>query len=126
MSPGGPAQPPSSDVVLRTERVELLSVSGTVIAAGLDALRVGINTLLDAGTWCLIADLSGVTGCDTDLFTLLGEVEELLVGRRGWLRLGGLSNPVPDALDHASLPHALLVYRVSDRRVRTGVPVTVP
>jgi len=80
---------------------------------GLDRLQCRLDELLDGDARLLVADLSGVTGCDGRLFDLLARNQHLLRCRGGWLRLVGLGSPVLDALDDAGLPEVLLVYRAA-------------
>jgi hypothetical protein len=101
----------NAPVSIRVEQVDLLSVSGQPDGAGLDRLQRRFDELLDGGGRLLVADLSGVAGCDGRLFEALARTQHLVGGRGGWLRLVGLGSPVLDALDQAALPDVLLVYR---------------
>ena len=103
----------SAPVTVRVEQVDLLSVAGQLDDPGLDQLQCRVDELLDRGARLLLADLSGVSGCDGRLFGLLARTEHLVGGRGGWLRLGGLSSPVLNALDQAALSDVLLVYRAA-------------
>src|SRR6185312_4058464 len=89
----------SAPVTVRVEQVDLLSVAGQLDDPGLDQLQCRVDELLDRGARLLLADLSGVSGCDGRLFGLLARTQHLVGVRGGWLRLGGLSSPVLDALD---------------------------
>jgi anti-anti-sigma regulatory factor len=100
-------------VTVRVEQVDLLSVTGQLDDPGLERLQRRLDELLDSGARLLVADLSGVAGCDGRLFDLLAQTEHLVEDCGGWLRLVGLSSPVLDALDQATLPHVLLVYRAA-------------
>ena len=103
----------SAPVTVRVEQVDLLSVAGQLDDPGLDQLQCRVDELLDGGARLLLADLSGVSGCDGRLFGLLARTQHLVGVRGGWLRLGGLSSPVLDALDQAALSDVLLVYRAA-------------
>ena len=100
-------------VTITVEQVDLLSMSGQLDDLGLGQLQCGLDELLDGGARLLVADLSGVSGCDGRLFDLLTRTQHFVGGRGGWLRLGGLSSPVLDALDQADLSDVLLVYRAA-------------
>jgi STAS domain len=112
MSPN-PSVTINAPVSIRVERVDLLSVTGRLDDPGLDRLQRRFDELLDGGGRLLVADLSGVAGCDGRLFEVLGRTQHLVGGRGGWLRLVGLGSPVLDALDQAALPDVLLVYRAA-------------
>jgi anti-anti-sigma regulatory factor len=101
----------SAPATVRVEQVELLSVTGQLDDAGLARLQRRFDELLDDGALLLLADLSGVAGCDRRLFDLLARTQQLVGHRGGWLRLVGLGPPVLAALDQADLPEVLLVYR---------------
>ena len=101
----------STPATVRVEQVELLSVTGQLDDAGLARLQRRFDELLDDGALLLLADLSGVAGCDRRLFDLLARTQHLVGHRGGWLRLVGLGPPVLAALDQADLPEVLLVYR---------------
>ena len=103
----------SAPVTVRVEQVDLLSVAGQLDDPGLDQLQCRVDELLDRGARLLLADLSGVSGCDGRLFGLLARTQHLVGVRGGWLRLGGLSSPVLNALDQAALSDVLLVYRAA-------------
>jgi hypothetical protein len=100
-------------VTIRVEQVALLSVTGQLDEPGLDRLQCRIDGLLDDGVRLLLADLSGVAGCDGRLFGLLSRTQHFLERVGGWLRLVGLAPPVLTALDQAALPEVLLVYRAA-------------
>ena len=95
------------------EQVELLLVAGQLDGDGLGPLQSSVDELLDGGARLLVADLSGVAGCDSRLFDLLSRTSDLVGRRGGWLRLIGVGPPVLNALDQAELPEILLVYRAS-------------
>jgi anti-anti-sigma regulatory factor len=101
----------NAPVTVRVEQVDLLSVTGRLDDPGLDRLQCRVDELLDSGARLVVADLSGVAGCDGRLFDLLARTQRLVGGRGGWLRLVGLGLPVLNALDQAALPEVLLVYR---------------
>jgi len=103
----------NAPVSIRVEQVDLLSVSGQLDGAGLDRLQRRFDELLDGGGWLLVADLSGVAGCDGRLFDLLARTQHFVGSREGCLRLVGLGPPVLDALDQAGLPEVLLIYRAA-------------
>jgi anti-anti-sigma regulatory factor len=103
-----------TSVTVKVEHVDLLSVVGQLDGEGLGRLQSRLDELLDGDALSLVADLSGVTGCDGRLFDLLARTSRLVGSRGGWLRLVGLGSPVLDALDQAALPEVLLVYRASD------------
>ena len=103
----------NAPVTIRVEQVDLLSVTGQLDDPGLDRLQRRFDELLDGGGRLLVADLSGVAGCDGRLFEVLARTQHLVGGRGGWLRLVGLGSPVLDALDQAALPDVLLVYRAA-------------
>ena len=103
----------SAPVTIRVEQIDLLSVTGQLDDPGLDQLQCRLDELVDGGARLLVADLSGVTGCDGRLFDLLARTQHLLSCRGGRLRLVGLGSPVLDALDEAGLPEVLLVYRAA-------------
>jgi len=107
-----------SPATIRVEQVDLLSVTGQLDDAGLDQLRGRVDELLEGGARLLLADLSGVSDCDGRLFALLARTHRLVGGRGGWLRLGGLSSPVLNALDQAALCDVLMVYRAAWFAVR--------
>jgi anti-anti-sigma regulatory factor len=98
---------------IRVEQVDLLSVTGQLDDPGLDRLQHRLDELLDDGARLLVADLSGVAGCDGRLFDLLARTQHLVGRRGGWLRLVGVGPPVLDALDEAALPEVLLVYQAA-------------
>ena len=98
---------------IRVEQVDLLSMTGQLDDPGLDRLQCRLDELLDGGARLLLADLSGVAGCDGRLFDLLARIQDLVGRRGGWLRLVGLGSPVLDALDQAALPDVLLIYRAA-------------
>jgi hypothetical protein len=102
-------------VAITVEQVGLLSVTGQLDDLGLDRLQCRLDELLDSGPRLLLADLSGVAGCDGRLFDLLARFQDLVGRRGGWLQLVGLGQPVLDALDQAALPEVLLVYRAALR-----------
>jgi anti-anti-sigma regulatory factor len=77
-------------VMIRVERVDLLSVSGQLDDSGLERLQCRLDELLGGGTRLLVADLSGVASCDGRLFDLLARTQRRLGCRGGWLRLVGL------------------------------------
>ena len=104
----------STSVAVTVEQVELLSVAGRLDGDGLGPLQSRVDELLDDGALFLVADLSGVAGCDGRLFDLLVRTSHLVERRGGWLRLVGLGSPVLNALDQAALPEVLLVYRASE------------
>jgi anti-anti-sigma regulatory factor len=89
-------------------------VVGRLDGEGLGRLESRLDELLDGDGRSLVADLSGVTGCDGRLFDLLARTSRLVGCRGGWLRLVGLGSPVLNALDQAALPEVLLVYRASE------------
>jgi anti-anti-sigma regulatory factor len=103
----------NAPVTFRVEQVDLLSVTGQLDDLGLDRLQCRLDELLDGGARLLLADLSGVAGCDGRLFDLLARTQHLVGRRGGWLHLVGLGPPVLDALDQAGLPEVLLVYRAA-------------
>jgi anti-anti-sigma regulatory factor len=103
----------NAPVTIRVEQVDLLSVTGQLDDSGLDRLQCRFDELLDGGGRLLVADLSGVAGCDGRLFEVLGRTQHIVGGRGGWLRLVGLGSPVLDALDQAALPDVLLIYRAA-------------
>jgi anti-anti-sigma regulatory factor len=103
-----------TSLAVKVEHVDLLSVVGQLDGEGLGRLQSRLDELLDGDALSLVADLSGVTGCDGRLFDLLTRTSRLVGSRGGWLRLVGLGSPVLDALDQAALPEVLLVYRASD------------
>ena len=98
----------SAPATVRVEQVKLLSVTGQLDDAGLARLQRRFDELLDDGALPLLADLSGVAGCDRRLFDLLARTQQLVGHRGGWLRLVGLGPPVLAALDQADLPEGLL------------------
>jgi anti-anti-sigma regulatory factor len=100
-------------MVVTIETVDLLSVAGRLDGDGLRRLQSNVDALLDGGAHLLVADLSGVTGCDGRLFDLLSRTSHLVEYRGGWLRLVGVGPPVLNALNQAALPQVLLVYRAS-------------
>jgi anti-anti-sigma regulatory factor len=102
-------------VTIKVEQVDLLSVTGQLDDLGLARLQRRLDELLDGGARLLLADLSGVAGCDGRLFDLLARIQYLVGCRGGWLQLVGLGPPVLDALDQAALPEVLLVYRAALR-----------
>jgi anti-anti-sigma factor len=105
-------------IVIESEQVHLLSVSGALDREGLRKLRKHLGALHDAGVRLIMADLCRVTSCDGRLFAVLAQSDHLLTRRGGWLRLVGLGPAVLDALDQATLPEVLLVYRASDQASR--------
>jgi anti-anti-sigma regulatory factor len=111
---------PAEHVAITVEQVGLLSVTGQLDDLGLDRLQCRLDELLDSGARLLLADLSGVAGCDGRLFDLLARFQDLVGRRGGWLQLVGLGQPVLDALDQAALPEVLLVYQAA-RRAGHGV-----
>jgi anti-anti-sigma regulatory factor len=112
MSPNPPVTT-NAPVTIRVEQVDLLSVTGQLDDLGLDRLQRRLDELLDGGAKLLLADLSGVTGCDGRLFDVLARIQYLVGRRGGWLHLVGLGPPVLNALDQAGLPAVLLVYRAA-------------
>jgi hypothetical protein len=104
----------NAPVTLRVDQVDLLSVTGQLDDRGLDnRLQCRLDELLDGGARLLLADLSGVVGCDGRLFDLLARIQYRVGCRGGWVRLVRLGPPVLDALDQAALPEVLLVYRAA-------------
>ena len=103
----------NAPVTIKVEQVDLLSVTGQLDDPGLERLQRRLDELLDSGGRLLVVDLSGVARCDGRLFDLLAQTEHLVDNRGGWLRLVRLSSPVLDALDQATLPDVLLVYRAA-------------
>ena len=89
MSPSPPVTI-NAPVAIKVEQVDLLSVTGQLDDLGLDRLQCRLDELLDGGGKLLLADLSGVTGCDGRLFDLLARIQYLVGGRGGWLHLVGL------------------------------------
>ena len=63
LAASGPAMA-GGPVTIRVEQVALLSVTGQLDEPGLDRLQCRIDGLLDDGVRLLLADLSGVAGCD--------------------------------------------------------------
>ena len=110
----------NSPVTVRIDQVDLVSVTGQLDHRGLDRLQCRLDELLDGGARLVLADLSGVTGCDRRLFDLLVRTQHLATRGGGWLHLVGLGPPVWEALDEAALPELLQVYRA------TRWPGTVP
>lgn len=110
----------SSPVTIKVEHVDLVSVTGQLDDPGLDRLRCRLDELLDGGASLVLADLSGVVGCDSRLFDLLARTQCFVARGGGWLHLVGLGPSVWAALDEAALPELLQVYRA------TRWPVTVP
>jgi len=108
-----PSEIVGAPVMINVEQVDLLSVTGRIDDPGLARLRWRLDELLAGGAHLLVADLSGVAGCDGRLFDLLARTEHRVGCRGGWLRLVGLSSPVLEALDQAALPDVLLVYRAA-------------
>ena len=107
-------------VTVRVDHVDLVSVTGHLDNRGLDRLQCRLDELLDGGARLVLADLSGVVGCDGRLFDLLARTQHLAALGGGWLHLVGLGPSVWAALDDAALPDLLQVYRA------TRWPVTVP
>jgi anti-anti-sigma regulatory factor len=103
----------NAPVTIMIEQVDLLSVTGQLDDPGIERLQRRLDELLESGGRLLVADLSGVATCDGRLFDLLTQTEHLVGSRGGWLRLVGLSSPVLNALDQATLPDVLLVYRAA-------------
>ena len=95
LAASGPAMA-GGPVTIRVEQVALLSVTGQLDEPGLDRLQCRIDGLLDDGVRLLLADLSGVAGCDGRLFGLLSRTQHFLERVGGWLRLVGLAPPVLD------------------------------
>lgn len=104
----------AAELTIKTEQVDLVSVTGRLDDAGLGQLRKRLDLLLDGGARFLAADLSQVTDCDGQLFDLLSRTSYLVERRDGWLRLVGVGSTVLDVLDGAALPEVLMVYRASD------------
>jgi anti-anti-sigma regulatory factor len=103
----------NAPVTVGVEQVDLLSVIGQLDDPGLELLQSRLDELLAGGTRLMVADLSGVAGCDGRLFDLLARTQHRVGCDGGWLRLVGLGAPVLDALDQAALPDVLLVYRAA-------------
>jgi anti-anti-sigma factor len=103
----------STSVMVTIEQVDLLSVTGRLDCDGLRRLQHSVDELLAGGARMLLADLSGVASCDSRLFDLLSRTSHLVGHREGWLRLVGVGPSVLNALDQATLPDVLLVYRAS-------------
>jgi len=61
----------STSVTVTIEQVDLLSVTGPLDGDGLGRLQSSVDELLAGGSRLLVADLSGVAGCDSRLFDLL-------------------------------------------------------
>lgn len=101
-------------VTVKTEQVDMVSVVGHLDDAGLAQLGTELELLRGGSTRYLVADLSRVHSCDRRLFELLSGTHLVLAGRGGWMRLVGLGAAVLDALDEATVPEVLLVYRASD------------
>ena len=111
--PHNPAVIIHAPATIKVEQVDLLSVTGQLDDPGLDRLQGRLDELHEAGARLLLVDLSGVAGCDGQLFDLLARTPHLVGRREGCLRLVGLGPPVLDALDQAGLPEVLLVYRAA-------------
>jgi hypothetical protein len=75
-------------VTIKVEQVDLLSVTGQLDDLGLARLQRRLDELLDGGARLLLADLSGVAGCDGRLFDLLAGIQYLVGCRGGWLAAG--------------------------------------
>ena len=103
----------NASITIRVEQVELLLVTGQLDDPGLEQLGYRLDKLLAGDARWLVADLSGVTDCDSRLFDLLARTQHIVGNRGGWLKLVGLGAPVLDALDNADLPEVLLVYRAT-------------
>jgi hypothetical protein len=86
MSPNPPVTT-NAPVTIGVEQVDLLSVTGQLDDLGLDRLQCRLDELLDGGAKLLLADLSGVTGCDGRLFDVLARIQYLVGRRGGWLHL---------------------------------------
>jgi hypothetical protein len=69
-------------IVIETEQVHLLSVSGALDREGLRELRKHLGALYDAVVRLIMADLCRVTSCDGRLFAVLVQSDHLLT-RRG-------------------------------------------
>jgi len=75
----------NASVTIRVEQVELLLVTGQLDDPGLDQLGCRVDELLAGGTRLLVADLSGVTACDSRLFDLLARTQYIVGDRGGWM-----------------------------------------
>src|SRR4029078_1483282 len=96
----------STSVTVTIERVDLLSVAGQLDGQGLERLQGHVGELLDGGARFVVADLSGVAGCDGRLFDLLSKTSYVVGCRGGWLRLGWVRSPGVDALALGARPRA--------------------
>lgn len=94
-------------LMITTEHVNLLSVSGQMDGAGLRTLQQQINLLLDAGARFLLADLSRAENCDSQVFDLLARADNLIQERGGWLRLVAPGNSVMGSVDETARAAAL-------------------
>lgn len=105
---------PSTEVVISTEQVGLLSVSGRLDDSGLTQLRRQLQALFDTDTQYLVVNLAGVISCDHRLFGVLVWTHRFFAARRGWMRLVGVGSAVRNALDEATLSECLRFYQASD------------
>jgi len=104
----------STEVMICTGQVGLLSVVGQLSERGLTQLRRQFQALFDTDTQYLVVNLAGVISCDYRLFDVLVWAHQFLTARRGWMRLVGLGPTVRNALDEATLSECLFVDQASD------------
>jgi anti-anti-sigma regulatory factor len=107
-------------LMITNEQVDLLSVSGRWDGAGLQVLQQQVDLLLDAGARLLLADLSRVERCESQVFDLLARISDLVQRRGGWLRLVVPGNSTVSTVDQTALPAALPMDSTSDRGHRAG------
>jgi anti-anti-sigma regulatory factor len=100
----------STQVMISTEQVDLLSVTGRLDDTGLTQLEA----LFDTGAVYLVVDLAGVTSCDYRLFDVLIRTHQFLADHQGWMRLVGIGPAVVNALDEALPSEFLLVCQAGD------------
>ena len=99
----------ATQLIITNEHVNLLSVRGQMDGAGLRMLQQQINLLLDAGARFLLADLSRVERCDSQVFDVLARTGDLVQQRGGWLRLVAPGNSTVSTIDDTARPAALPV-----------------
>jgi anti-anti-sigma regulatory factor len=107
-------------LMITNEQVDLLSVSGRLDGAGLQVLQQQVDLLLDAGARLLLADLSRVERCESQVFDLLARISDLVHRRGGWLRLVVPGSSTVSTVDQTALPAALPMDSTSDRGHRAG------
>jgi hypothetical protein len=91
----------------------LVTLSGTVDAAGVGGVEHRLTRVIAAGSRSVLVDLSGVRWCDCRLLTALGRVNRRPCDPPARLRVRGLDPDTLTGFSSAQLPDVLAAYRAS-------------